>query len=437
VIAKWIPDEHPLSLAIFRVTVIVVVLLNPAVREAVQLASIPEGMRVLPPGMFRLLQLPITPLVARGMQIALVGGCFAGLVGWHTRVALTIAALSAFYVLGLPQIHGNVIHHHHLAWFLALLAASPCGDALSLDRDERPSRSHPLAYAIPLSAARLLIAMIFFFPGTWKLRDAGIAWIASDNLRHQMWWKWFQFDGYRPFVRIDRFPLLCRVLAGCAVVFELAMPILVLVRRTRIVSLVVALAFHAFTAIFLKIDFPSLWLCYVVLVDWYAVARFFQRRGLVPAWLAPQLALDPEESTNGSMFVPASVALLTLAGCAVTGVVGLSRAWPFACYPTFQNVVGSEMPGLSIVAVMSDGRTIELNEGPRSQAAWGIEWSLVGLMGDPSVEARLRAHWATRPRDARSSKAIAIRFDRVWWSVVPDDWGKPPVRRQTILTLAP
>jgi hypothetical protein len=51
-------------------------------------------------------------------------GCFS--------LAVAVAALAGFYVLGISQLGGSVTHNHHLVWLLALLAVSPCGDALSI-----------------------------------------------------------------------------------------------------------------------------------------------------------------------------------------------------------------------------------------------------------------------------------------------------------------
>ncbi len=442
-VRRLLPPEHALNLAVFRVMVAVVVLLTPAVREAVQWVSLPAAMRVPPPGMWSLLPLPVTPMIARVMQLCLVGACFSIIVGWHTRTALIIATLSALYVLGLPQLSGNIVHHHHEVWFLAVLAASPCADVLALDAEGKPTHAASRRHALALLAARWLVAAIFFFPGFWKLRSAGLEWILSDNLRNQMWWKWFQFGGFRPWLRIDRLPWLCRLLAGSAVFFELAFPLLVLFRRTRWIALAGALVFHAFTSLFMRIEFPSLWLCYVVFLDVHGLVQRLRRRGWLPQRWQHALGLG-DEAPDEALPKPqqAIVPGLVLGGVVVAGLSGAIRAWPFACYPTFQWMPGTEMPGLSITAVYANGTSAVIDDGSplggrRTQAQWGMAWSLAGVMGDPDVEGRLRAHWQRYADDPRSRGAVVVRFDRVSWSVIPEDYGKPPLRSERIAAIVP
>ena len=61
-------------------------------------------------------------------------------------------------------------------------------------------------YGVPIRIAWLLLGMVFFFPGLWKLRTAGLGWITGDTLRNQMYWKWAVIPGLTPPLRIDRFP---------------------------------------------------------------------------------------------------------------------------------------------------------------------------------------------------------------------------------------
>ena len=140
-------------------------------------------------------------------------------------------------------------------------------------RAERPRvRKQPITYALPLFAAWTLVGMIFFFPGLWKLRESGIAWIASDNLRNQMYWKWAQAD-FVPALRVDRSPLLCRIGAGLVVAFELSFPFLLPFRRLRPIAACGAWLFHLATAVFLKVSFASLAVSYVMFFDWRRMAQ--------------------------------------------------------------------------------------------------------------------------------------------------------------------
>ena len=83
-------------------------------------------------------------------------------------------------------------------------------------------------------------------------------------------------------------------------------------------------------------------------------------------------------------------------GAFVQGARGQMRSYPFACYPTFEWIVGTEMPDLLIEVVTTDGtRTVVPHardaDGYRTQRQWGEVWSLVGVT-TPLDEARLRAY---------------------------------------------
>ena len=38
-------------------------------------------------------------------------------------------------IAGIPQFFGKINHIHHLIWFMAIFAVSPCADVLSIDPD--------------------------------------------------------------------------------------------------------------------------------------------------------------------------------------------------------------------------------------------------------------------------------------------------------------
>lgn len=344
---------------------------------------------------------PTSVVATKAAFAVLLLGCIFGLLGLRTRLSLTAAALSAFYLLGVAQMTGNIVHNHHHVWFLAILAASPCGDALSLDARDRgaPTPSPSVVYGVPVLFARALIAAIFFFPGYWKLRESGLGWILSDNLRNQLWWKWAQYD-WVPSFRIDSYPRAIRAMALGSVLFELTFPLFAFVRRTRKYAVIAALVFHGSIEALMRIPFSSLWLCYIVFLDWS----------------------PPLEREAAAPRAEWSVGAALLAGNVVFGAMGWMNGWPFACYPTFQWRAGETMPGLAV----EDGSGAELTSRPRTQSEWGVQWSLLGLRDHPLDPARLRAAY---PRGAR--------FYRVWWSVNPDDRGRPPVRRELIAPARP
>jgi hypothetical protein len=328
--------------------------------------------------------------------------------------------------MAVPHSAGFVFHYHHLIWFTALLAASPSGDALSIDswyRAKKIAAPPPdAAYAIPIRTAWLLIGFIFFFPGYWKLAESGIEWIWSDNLRNHMYAKWIQFEGFEPLFRIDRHPLLLRTGALFTVVFELAFVFLVFWKRTRWIAVLAALLFHAATRAFMALDYSVLYPCYVV---------FFDFRPLLSRFI-------PEQDAEPRRAWPAiAVSSILVVGAFTAGALNDSRGWPFACYPTFQWIAKAEMPTLSIQLVREDGSTIEVPGTllDNSQRGWAQRWSLAGVLGPTPAKERLAEYWQQIQRkpeiSALARDPMRIRFYRAYVSTIPED--QQAVLRRTLL----
>jgi hypothetical protein len=351
--------------------------------------------------------------------LALSTGATA-LLGYWSRLSCGLFALSALFLLSFAERAGAVIHGMHLLWLLALLAASRCGDVWSLDAwGKRSVPASPL-YGVPLCAARLLLGAVYFFPGVHKLKSAGLAWGSAHNIAAILYSKWFQY-GRLPSLRIDAHPSLLAIGGVLVLVFELSFWLLALVPSTRLVALVAGLGFHAATQLFFFISFPSLWVCYVVLVPWQR--GFFKRF----SWALPGPARFPAAA--------AIVGGLLLAAAIVQGVRGQTQAYPFACYPTFAGLSPMLEPDLLVELVQPGGGVVLLARDARqsrSQQQWGqVYWLLGAYGGVPTDEqfrqfARRRAH-AQRALAALET-AIALRFLVAEYSTLPNQRGKPPVR---------
>src|SRR4030095_17021428 len=97
-------------------------------------ASLPADLRFPPTGLqWTLAQIPINESFAHAASMALVVACLACILGLFSRTSIIICLVLSLYVLGLHQFFGNINHYHHLIWFMAILALSPCSDVLSID----------------------------------------------------------------------------------------------------------------------------------------------------------------------------------------------------------------------------------------------------------------------------------------------------------------
>jgi hypothetical protein len=405
----------------------------------------------------QLLAWPISPqlVMALAYLAAAMGVLIA--IGLWTRLALVIGTLSALYVLGISQLAGSVWHSHHLLWFLALLTVSPCADSWSLDsllwkrRNQIQYNRDPLCYGLPIRLAWLLLAAILFFPGLWKLRGGGLAWITSDNLRNQLHWKWVQNGGVLPWLRIDRFAVLCKLLAASVVCFELGFPLLLLHKRLRVFAVGLALLFHLGTWHLMQISFTILWPCYAVLFNWKGVwewLRKAQKRNAPPPELVDQKDIPSQTQSHAlskdrSTLLPTIImGFLLILGVGLSGWRGWTQSYPFACYPTFQHLAGDAMPALLLTVEDDRGKTQEL---PRpwtipevhSSRAVALMWSVLRKQSPQALAAyldTLRQH-PTVAEVVRTSCPGRVHFDRVLLPVSPELWQSPPTQRQRLATV--
>jgi hypothetical protein len=416
--------ERAEPLALLRIVVPILVLLAPGLREGPRVAAWDPAMRVVPEGLgFFAAHVPIGPGLARAVEVVTVFAALCAAVGVRARVALVVLTVGAGYLFSIAQLTGFVWHDMHLLWMCALLAASPCDHALAWDR--LPPRPPSTAYGVPLAFARALLGAVYFFPGVHKLRQQGLGWALSDNLQHQLFWKWLE-HGVQPTFRIDHHPMLLHAGGLFVLAFELLAPVLFFVRRTRSVGAALGVAFHLLAQIVFRIPFASLFACYVVLLD---VRVAFPTR---PA--------DDEEPARPSRWTYAVGAAL-LAGAVVQGARGQMQSYPFACYPTFQWDPGALVPDLRFEATLADGRTVDVPHardarGHRTQRQWGTVFALVGA-SHPVDDARLRAYFRALERGgAVPPGVVRVRVMRDWISANPDDHARI-VREETIDAFSP
>jgi hypothetical protein len=422
--------ESPLGLAALRIAIAIAILVSPELWQAPLWAATPPALRFAPEGLAWALRIvPIDVDSARVGQALLVLACVAALFGARPRLAMLAVTVSGLYVFGLSQLSGAVIHDMHLFWLSGLLSVSPCGDALSLTRWVRrvptPPPSAAWSYSVPLQFARVLLGIVYFFPGFWKLAHSGFAWISSDNLRNQLYWKWYERAAEPPWLRIDHVPWVLHLAALSVVSFELGFIVLIWSRRGRLWAAAGGVLFHIGTQWWMGVTFVSLLACYVVLIDWPH---------------APTSSATPQRSWPAWLVGTALVAI-----CVVQGARGATQAWPFACYPTFDRLLPDTIADLRIEAVRSDGASVVVPDGPstagmaRSSQAWARAWQLAGLYGSSPDAAAFRAYWRMLQRDpsvlAVAQAAVAVRFYAATYSVLPERRGQAPLSKRLVYEL--
>ena len=282
-------ETQPINLAMFRVVFFVALACSFSVPNIVWFSSIPAELRFPPPGLHWLLaHLPINETWAWSASVLLLFFCFTAAVGLFTCTSAVVCLVLGLYVLGIPQCYGKINHYHHLLWFTAILAVSPCADVLSIDairwsrkRADNGSTEPPGSsnvYALPLRFVWLLMGAIYFSAGFWKVWTGGYKWAFSDNPRNMFYNKWMEFGVWRPFFRIDQHPFLYQMSAAASIAFELSFIVIIFFPAIRYLAALGGLAFHNMTGLFMRIYFWQMQVCYVSFVDWQRVFRFAGRR---------------------------------------------------------------------------------------------------------------------------------------------------------------
>lgn len=338
------------------------------------LADLPKSSRESLPMVGWLVEwMPVSgDLYALMSNIAMVASVFAA-VGLFTRESLIVVSLALFYVIGVPNFFGKVNHSHFWMWWPVFLAFSPAGESLSVDALIQRLRGRSrlvephYKYGLPMKLVFLQLGMLYFFSGIGKLWMGGFEWVLSDNLVHLMRLEWLENYGMVPEVRLDRYPVLCRLLAGGVVFFELAYLFLILTPRFRLIAAFSAGFFHEMTAYFLRIAFPLLQVVNLLHLDWHAVVEKIGQikprwaavilgyacyallrwwslplgiafaalaLGIVLRWLwMKPVSTSPVPSKPLSKWVW-YIGLMFLAGNFVFGLTQTS-SWPFSAYPSY------------------------------------------------------------------------------------------------------
>jgi len=233
-------------------------------------------------------RLPLSVEIVEPLLVIAMATTAMAAIGFFSRTSGLISIVLATYLLGIPQSSGKVNHMHHVLLIGLLVSLARSGDALSLDslwqairRADRGQVAPPrraVRYGLPLRLSMVLLALVYFFPGFWKVATNGPEWIFSDNLNNQLLQKWFELEHYRPPLPIHELPFSSQMGALTAVVFELGFVLAIFWRRSRALWAVLGLAFHNLTRLLMNISFMSLQAMYVMFVDWQRLLAWLGRK---------------------------------------------------------------------------------------------------------------------------------------------------------------
>lgn len=425
---------HAIDLAVFRIVVFWQAYALTSFDSAAWVGDLPQGLQFppatgipavgplaalahWPPHVLTASQLAVGHQVMAAASVVAMLGCFS-------RVSAAVVAALLFYVWGAFQWYGKVDHHHHVLWFALVLAASPCGDALSVDAllRRRSAPAEPaLAYGLPLRMCMLLMGVAYFFPGFWKIWRSGFDWFLGETPFNQIYLKWHMIGDWMPAFRIDQHPWLVRAGALGTILFELSFIFLIFGRRTIWLAAAAGVVFHTSLNVLMRHGFETLRNCYLVFVPWHGLLA--RLRLLPPAVPRPVI----RRSALPAALVGTALVLVN----ASAGARRLQDGWPIACYPLFDGLLPDTHTTMQIVVVRPDGteHTVMPDD---YRHVFGTRWnhviaSIVAEDGTARRRELLRLVWDVLARaDPSLPRPRAIRFYAVRTWIRPERWHEPP-----------
>lgn len=359
--------QPPVNLALLRIFTFYLIVDGSS--GAVPIVELPQVLRVYPLGWEWLAPvLPLSPHAVGIVETWLlpIFGTLAT-IGLFSRVTVPVSALLAVYFYLIPNLHGSIGHGMHVHVLSALVvAASPSGDALSIDALIRrwrglpaPAPSH--AYTVPVRFCWLLLGTMYLFPGLWKLWEAGDLWLEGTKLRVEILGKMAEHPDNHALLRIDKWPWVMAIAGTMTLVFEIGFFFALFNRRTRVFAGIAGVAFHIGVLLLMSIEFNPIHPL-IVLLDYPGLLKLAPFRWLAKTWNAhlaapltrlssglaaglqrlaarsPLLAPRPTVTSASASSRSAAGALL-VGGTLLFGMfhVGFAKVetWPLSVYPCF------------------------------------------------------------------------------------------------------
>ncbi len=454
IIEFFTAKTHPVNLAVFRIMAFGLYLKwEPT--EALLFSEFPKELLFVPEGLRWIIPyIPIDPSIVNLLVPLFKIFVFFAMVGFFSQFSAAMTALLAIYLFGIPQLYGKVTHYHHIIWFWMILAASPCGHALSIDalikrwKNRKDKIYVPLQesiiYALPIRFIWLLIGYIYFSAGFWKWRVGGLDWIFSNNLIYRLYFKWIEFPGWTPSFRIDHYPLVCQFLALGVIVFEISFIFLIFFPRLRYVAIAAGLMFHQMTRFFMRIYSIDLYYSYIVFFDWYKIFwKLCNKFNLKWTTTVREISTHKNQQLNlRKHLIPTIiVGVILVVGNFYCGFKNI-HSWPFSCYPTFANpFLIPYTSQLEAVLVTDGGREISFRDSTLGSQLPSYRFS--GLMKaiffteNPQLQKkRFNALWEyIKSKDPSADRFKAIRFYEKAIILIPEESFRNPIEKKLLFEI--
>lgn len=420
--------SHPINLSIFRIIFALSLFFQISWEVIFFYSTLPHELLFPPVGLGWIVPyLPISPEIAVWIAYAYFFFCFTLLIGFYSRLSALLTAVTAFYIFGIQTFFGSVSHsHHHIVMFCLVLAVCPCGDFLSIDslivRNQSAKHQTPA-----LAILWIMMGLIYFYPGFWKLYTSGLDWALSDNVMFHLYSKW-SWNEWIPFFRVDHYPILYRLSGLGTLFFEVGLLCFLFIPYLRFVPILIGISFHFLTAFFMEIYFWGLLTCYAMFVDWNMLIRKMYKGTKLQA-IEPQLHLSP---SLGLM------ALVIIFLQMFTGISHCREAWPISCYPTFRKLQGPMKDVIEVQLLTSNGETVYrgiLGQKPQkhSKTIRMMMDKILAVKDPESKNEKLRLFLSiVYPIYTKDEPMLLAKIYKSKVGLFPEEWKKEPVKRELI-----
>jgi hypothetical protein len=230
----------------------------------------------MPVSLFRLLFGPPQKAAFLGLlQILWKVSLLTSAIGLASRASLLTAGILGFFVLGLPNCYGKILHLDGIVvLILLILAISRCNEAYTVDRlfwKPAPPPTRPSGdFTWPIKIAQSLFLLVFFAAGFSKLRQSGFAWMDPENMRAILTSNLFSHaPPTRWAVSLAKSDAFCSFAAYATVVVELSALPAIFLRALRVPGLIALAVLQAAISLLMGIHFFPYLVGYALFVPWH------------------------------------------------------------------------------------------------------------------------------------------------------------------------
>ncbi len=225
------------------------------------------------------------PFLFHIMPLVLVVSLVLLTIGFRTRLATLLVLIAGTFLTGAYYSFTGKVDHGNtfmVVYIPAIMLFSRWGDTYSLDSVLKARRAISVSskadswvYIWPMRAILLLLSLMFFGAGYFKLR--GGDWFGDMNLFPSLLINQNAIAVIRSFIPnplnhlIADIPLITIPLQFGGILFELCFPLAILNHRWRNLFVSTGLLFHAFNVFFLNIIATPMIILYLLFVDWQTV----------------------------------------------------------------------------------------------------------------------------------------------------------------------